>query len=311
MTAPRQILPGRTYLVTRRCTQRQFLLRPDDKTERIFLYCLAEAAARFQVEVVAWVAMSDHYHAIVEDPLGVLPDFMAHFHKMIAKVLNVRWGRRENLWSNAHASVVHLVEDRDVFDKVIYALLNPVDADLVDRAVNWPGASSINVLDGRPIRVQRPAAFFRKNGRMPGEVVLRATPPRSWRGREAEWRECIGRVIRRREDAQRAARAASGRTVVGRRVVRRASPFQCASSLERRAALNPTIACKDPDRRRVELVGLRAFRLSYRAALVLFLAGDRTAVFPTGTFRHRQMCCSWSRPEATPPIHGGRASKVA
>ena len=29
MSIPRQVLPGSTYMITRRCTQRQFLMRPD------------------------------------------------------------------------------------------------------------------------------------------------------------------------------------------------------------------------------------------------------------------------------------------
>jgi hypothetical protein len=32
MSLPRQVLPGQFYLVTRRCTQRQFLLWPDAAT---------------------------------------------------------------------------------------------------------------------------------------------------------------------------------------------------------------------------------------------------------------------------------------
>jgi len=35
-----------TYMITRRCTQRQFLMRPDDETNNAFIYCLAEAASR-------------------------------------------------------------------------------------------------------------------------------------------------------------------------------------------------------------------------------------------------------------------------
>jgi hypothetical protein len=37
---PRQVLPRRFYLITRRCCQRQFLLRPDPATNNAFLYCL-------------------------------------------------------------------------------------------------------------------------------------------------------------------------------------------------------------------------------------------------------------------------------
>ncbi len=38
MTPPRQVLPGTTYLVTRRCAQREFLLKPSERTTAIFKY---------------------------------------------------------------------------------------------------------------------------------------------------------------------------------------------------------------------------------------------------------------------------------
>ncbi|MEA2749201.1 MAG: hypothetical protein QOI41_3344, partial [Myxococcales bacterium] len=37
MTVARQVIPGRTYLISRRCTRREFLLRPDENVERIYL----------------------------------------------------------------------------------------------------------------------------------------------------------------------------------------------------------------------------------------------------------------------------------
>ena len=43
---PRQVLPRQFYLITRRCTQREFLLRPDAATNNAFLYCLIAAALR-------------------------------------------------------------------------------------------------------------------------------------------------------------------------------------------------------------------------------------------------------------------------
>jgi REP element-mobilizing transposase RayT len=104
MTAPREILPGRTYLITRRCTQRQFLLRPDDKMNAIIAYCLAEAATRYDINLIAWTAMSNHYHTVVHDPHARLPAFLEHFHKMLAKCLNVRWSRWENVWSSEPTS---------------------------------------------------------------------------------------------------------------------------------------------------------------------------------------------------------------
>ena len=133
---PRRIVAGQTYLITRRCSERRFLLRPDPRTEEIFLYCLAEAAERFGIRVIAWVAMSNHYHAVVEDPEGVLPAFLCHLHKMTARALNARWSRWENFWSAEPTCAVRLVEGADVLDKTVYALANPIADHLVQRALD-------------------------------------------------------------------------------------------------------------------------------------------------------------------------------
>ena len=60
MTLPRRVLPGDTCLVTRRCTQRQFLLKPSEAVREVFLFCLAHAAARYDVQVHACLVLSDH-----------------------------------------------------------------------------------------------------------------------------------------------------------------------------------------------------------------------------------------------------------
>jgi hypothetical protein len=46
---PRPVLPRQFYLITRRCTQRQLLLRPDRETNNAFTYCLIEAAQRYGI----------------------------------------------------------------------------------------------------------------------------------------------------------------------------------------------------------------------------------------------------------------------
>ena len=58
---PRQVLPRQFYLITRRCVQRQFLLRPDAATNNAFLYCLIHAALRCEIGVLLPCAMSNHY----------------------------------------------------------------------------------------------------------------------------------------------------------------------------------------------------------------------------------------------------------
>ncbi|RMH42670.1 MAG: hypothetical protein D6689_07445, partial [Deltaproteobacteria bacterium] len=83
MSVPRQVLPGSTYLVTRRCTQRQFWLKPTKLTNQIVAYCVAYAATITGVELHALCVLSNHWHAVLTDPEGRLPEFMHWAHKHI------------------------------------------------------------------------------------------------------------------------------------------------------------------------------------------------------------------------------------
>ena len=76
MSRPRQVLPGNFYLLTRSCTQRQFLLRPDDVTNNAFVYCLGEAAQRFEIDIMLTTAMSNHHHTVLFDRHGRYPQFV-------------------------------------------------------------------------------------------------------------------------------------------------------------------------------------------------------------------------------------------
>jgi len=174
MTLPREILPGRFYLITRRCTQRQFLLRPAAETNNAILYCLAEAAQRHQIEILLPVAMSNHIHVVIYDRFGTVPEFTEHFHKMLAKCLNAHRGRWENFWSSEQVSMVRLVDAPDVVRKLVYAALNPVAAHLVEKVHQWPGVNGFAALvQQQPLVAYRPRFFFRPDGPMPERYPYR------------------------------------------------------------------------------------------------------------------------------------------
>src|SRR5262245_16668141 len=178
MTLPREVLPGQFYLVTRRCTQRQFLLRPDDATNNAFVYCLAEAAAKFGIDVLLPVAMSNHYHAVVYDRYGTLPQFTERFHRLLAKCQNVLRGRWENMWSSEQVCVVRLEERDDVMNKLLYVATNPVKDGLVERAHQWPGFNGLQPLLGHlAVSVKRPKHFFQRGGVMPTTATLTLVIP--------------------------------------------------------------------------------------------------------------------------------------
>src|SRR4029077_2546749 len=168
MSLAREVLPGRSYMITRRCTQRQFLMRPDHETNNAFIYCLAVAAQRCQIRVIFTAAMSNHHHTGIEDPHGNYPAFLEHFHKLFAKCQNALRGRWENFWSSEQTSVVRLVGPDDIIEKMVYALTNPVKDHLIEKAHHWPGVSSLGaVIHGKLLVASRPRHFFSGDGGMP------------------------------------------------------------------------------------------------------------------------------------------------
>lgn len=283
MSVPREIVAGRFYMITRRCTQRLFLFRPDKETNNNFLYCLAEAAARFEIDVLLPSVLSNHHHTVVFDRHGRIIEFVAHFHKMLAKCQNALRGRWENLFSSEPVSLLHLVGVGDVINKLVYAASNPVKDGLVDRVDHWPGVNGLsNLLNDRSIRARRPAHFFRVEGPMPAEVTLQLTLPPEL-GDPAEIRRAVRDGVAQVEAEQAALRAREGRSVLGRRRILRQSWRDSPTTLEPRRTLNPRVAARSMWHRIEALLRNKAFVAAYRAARLLWLAGIPT-VFPAGTY---------------------------
>ena len=283
MTLPREILPGRFYLVTRRCTQRQFLLRPDAATNNNFTYCLAVAAARCEIEVVLACAMSNHYHAVVFDRRGNLPAFTQYFHKLVAKTQNALRGRWENLWAPEQVSVVHLLERADVVDKLVYVATNPVKDGLVDKVHHWPGVNGLGaLLADRPVEATRPPHFFRADGRMPATATLRLTVPREL-GDAGALRAALRTQVAERVQRLAEERKRAGRCVLGRRAVLAQRWHDAPTTRAPRRNLRPRVAALDPVARIDALARQRMFVEEYRRARASWLAGARAA-FPPGTY---------------------------
>lgn len=208
-------------MITRRCTQRQLLLRPDPDTNNAFVYCLAVAAQRTGVQVLFTVAESNHHHTGILDPLGNYPAFIEHFHKLLAKCMNALRGRWESFWSSEQTSVLRLVDSADVLDKMVYALTNPVKDNLVSRVSEWPGVNAFDaIVGGTILTAVRPDHFFREDGPMPPSVTLTfGRPPQFAEMADDGFVDMVrGRVTAAEADAE-AKRRATGAHVLGRQAV--------------------------------------------------------------------------------------------
>jgi REP element-mobilizing transposase RayT len=283
MTAPRQILAGATYLVTRRCTQRQFLLKPSKATSDIFRYVLALAARRYGVQVHAFCVLSNHFHLIVTDPHARLPAFHQLLDALVARAVNASLGRWEAFWAPNSYSAVRLVSPRDVVDKAAYVLANPVAAGLVGSGRAWPGLwSAPERIGGAELAAWRPANFFDANGGLPAEVTLRLETPPGFDSAE-QFTDLLSRALDAAEDEARSRWRARG-GFMGVEAVLAQNPTARPRPTEPRRALNPRVAGRDKWKRIEVLARLAEFLSAYRAAWRARRGGSRDVVFPCGTY---------------------------
>ncbi len=286
MTAPRCVLPGTTYLVTRRCTQRQFLLRPSRETNAIFLYVLAVAAQRFGIRLHAFCVLSNHFHLVLTDPDARLPAFHQYLDALVARAVNAMLGRWETFWAPSSYSAVALATPNDVVSKAAYVLANPAAAGLVRRGREWPGAwSAPELIGSAAVQVRRPSGFFRTSGTMPETIELELSPPPGFDGRD--FRARLVDALERLENEARQQVRAGGRATLGAANVLAQRTSGHPARLATRRQLNPRIAARDKWKRIEALSRLAEFLARYREAWRERRAGRTGFLFPAGTYQLR------------------------
>lgn len=287
MTAPRQVLPGSSYLVTRRCSQRQFLLKPSAAVTAVFKFVLAVAAARHGILLHAVCVLSNHFHIVLSDPKAQLPLFEQLLDSLVARALNAFYGRWEHFWAPGSYSAVKLETPEDLLDKAAYTLANPVAAGLVSRGREWPGIwSDPSQIGQDPEVVQRPEFFFKPDGSLPDSEQLVFVVPAGFESAEA-FRNALLGALEERERSVAEERKEKGLGFLGAKQVKAQRHTDVPRSDAPRRGLNPRVAARDRWRRMEALGRLRSFLDEYREALEKLRSGIHDAVFPAGTYRLR------------------------
>jgi REP element-mobilizing transposase RayT len=283
MSSPRPVLKGTTYLVTRRCSERRFFLRPSGAVNEVFLFLLAVAAGRFGIRVHAFCVLSNHFHLLLTDPKARLPAFMQFLNGLLARVVNLLIGHKEAFFASGQYSAVELATPEDVVREAVYVLANPVAAGLVRFGHLWPGPwSAPERVGGEPFRVKRPKRFFSEEGSFPAEASLQLTVPPGFPSAEA-FRSRLVAALEERE-------AELGRehlSFLGEVKIRRQRPTDRPRRKEGRKTLNPRVAAADKQTRKALLERLLAFTRTYREAWLEWVEGKRKVLFPAGTYQMR------------------------
>ncbi|AUX48862.1 transposase [Sorangium cellulosum] len=289
MSQPRQIVPGATYMITRRVVRRHFLFRPDAAINQLLIYILAVSARRYGIQVHALCAMSTHLHLVVTDVQGVLPRFLQFFHRIVALGTKVLRKWEGPVWDHEATSVVRLLTRAAVVEKIAYVLANPVTAGLVRHAREWPGVKvEVGEIGRGVLHAARPSVYLDpKNPQWSEKITLPlALPPAIEQDRAEGFREQVVAELERQEAQAHAEIARRDLRFSGPERASHVSPYERARSFGALRERNPTFAVgrEQGGAWRSAASAVQAFRASYRVALERWRVGVRSALFPAGTW---------------------------
>jgi putative transposase len=285
VTYPRNIRPGKTYLLTRRTVCRYYLLRPDDEMKELIEYSLAAAANLYGLTVHAYCVMSTHIHVVLTDVDERLPQFLAYFHRHIA--LGTKRFRSWDgaVWDSGKTSSVELLTRDAIVEKIAYVLANPVAAGAVFDPEDWPGAkTSVADIGQTVVKARIPKVFFDPT-KWPEIYELPIELPPMIAEEDAEtFRNEVAKELALQVAMAR--QTITPENVLGAKRAATISPETRSTTPEPIRGLNPTFAVGrgHGDIAIVAARAVKAFRAAYRAALKKWCAGDRGVEFPEGTW---------------------------
>lgn len=288
MSRARPIYPGDVIFSTRRVHKRQLLLRPSDAVNQAIQYTVAVIAQRYEIQLHAICAMSNHLHQVASDPHGRRVEFDRDCHALLARIINALHGEFESLCAREPTCRVSCVEQADVLDKIAYTMANPVEATLVAHGRSWPGVRLAWPM--KPRTIKRPD-FFRTEelgGEWPEAATLELhRPPGFDHLDEDELAVVLRQRIEAREQAARDAARAAGRHFLGRRAVLAQSRRAYPTSTEARFTLRPSVACRSKWARIARLQEDALWLERYHEALARHRDGHPAVLFPYGTWKMR------------------------
>lgn len=140
MARPLRALHEGIFHLAARGSDKRFLFVGDADRED-FLDRLAAICERFELELLSYVLMGSHYHALVRIRDARLPIALQRLHTEYARWYNRRHSRSAHLF-RAHAMTREIISDRQLVAACRYLALNPVAAGLVAGPFDWPWSSA-------------------------------------------------------------------------------------------------------------------------------------------------------------------------
>ncbi|HEX6899413.1 MAG TPA: hypothetical protein VF789_06850 [Thermoanaerobaculia bacterium] len=286
---------GSLVEVTCRTLQGRYLFRPCPELNVIIRGLLGYAQGLHNVRICLVSVLSSHFHLLLDiDDARQLSKFMHVFNSNLAKEVNRLTGGSGPVFERRYTAILISDEEEAQVRRFRYGLANSTKEGLVEKPQDWPGVHSVDcLLDDVPMtgyvfhRAQEYAARRR------GETFERYTyataftvelsPLPCWRHLTPEQRKLrVAGLVRDIEAEAAAERKATGKEVLGEEAVMAADPQYQPEKLDRSPAPRFHTFTRETWFLLWEAYSL--FVAAFRSAAAKLKAGDRAALFPTGSF---------------------------
>ncbi|HEV3479685.1 MAG TPA: transposase [Gaiellaceae bacterium] len=137
---PRAFRDGIFHVTPHASDLRYLFLNDADRED--FLVRLAAVCERFELSLLSYVLMGNHYHVIVRSPDARLSQALQRLHTEYSRHHNRRHWRCSAHLFRAHAKARELESNEDLVGACRYLARNPVEANLVPEPLAWPWGSA-------------------------------------------------------------------------------------------------------------------------------------------------------------------------
>jgi REP element-mobilizing transposase RayT len=135
----REFAEGIYHIGAHGSDRRHLFLNKEDRND--FLGRLAAIWSQFDLELLSYVLLGNHYHTILRIPDSRVSRALQRLHTEYSRHHNRRHGRRAHLF-RAHPFAREIQSDADLVNTYRYLARNPVEAKLVTDPLDWPWSSA-------------------------------------------------------------------------------------------------------------------------------------------------------------------------
>lgn len=130
---------GALYHVTSRGDGQEDIYLDDEDREN-YLEVLRDVCERFNWDVHAYCLMTNHYHLLVETPESNLSKGMRHLNGVYTQRFNRKYNRVGHVYQGRYKAII-VQKESYLLELARYIVLNPVRAQMVRSAKDWPWSS--------------------------------------------------------------------------------------------------------------------------------------------------------------------------